>query len=944
MAVLKDLIVQGTSRFINTTHINDLHANTIAADSGYFNYLKAVNGDITNLTTEELLAQNATVVGLLDVKGELHTNSWTNSSIATIDGSFYICPTISGVTSVTITRAVTSSTTTWSIQLNGTLAIENSVYTKSSTGTAGFATWTSASKVAITGEVLVNDVWMPLGTLLGTISSPPSTTAMGVSGLHDNGNEQVTLEAIGPVTGAQARNIKISLYEFYQSSAYRPIGIYLTSTAGTTAKTFIDIYGGGNAVSTATTTVGGTTYESNGLAAPNVRIGNLLGCAPFTVGTNTTIEPTGWGIYTDNGYFKGTIASNSGIIGNFNISTALYSGSHSAYNTNAAGIYIGDTYVAGGPRDGSTTDPLWYLKSDGSAKIGKMSITSAGVITATEAVLKGVTLQDAGGVTRAKVDTSGLTVFDGSGTATANQIATFGSLVQIGKSAEAHINLTSGGLEIFKNTTLISHLGYGKSSDSLGSSSSVSNTSNIPYFTFGSRATGNASYASSYVPGINSVVMGQGGIAQGNYSVSMGYCTEAIGNYSFAAGTNTFSIGDCAYTEGSGTIARGSDSHAGGMESETLATAPYSFVHGEHVIAAARGQAVFGKFNEQDSSAMFVVGNGTGTSARSNLMSISNNLVEIGNKNSLHFQMATDNLGYYVDTTPVLSLNCSYEPDPEDEEEVGSKFAEFKLLQSWNPTDESKASLIMNYAHASGQPTYCRLAAREYIYASQTNEAYIDTRVTGGTAKLTLRTYNDSSKNVSLVLGGEFDSGYCVTITGSLIVTGCAGMILMYGGSTAPRGWLLCNGQAVGRTAYAALFAAIGTTFGAGDGSTTFNVPDLRGRVAIGVSSSHALASTGGAETVTLTAAQSGVPAHKHSPASLSFCVVEALSGDHTQRTQVATSSSSSRYAVTAKSSSSSYLSSVAATANNTTANATSAHTNMQPFTTVNYIICTGRI
>src|SRR6185503_20590605 len=47
----------------------------------------------------------------------------------------------------------------------------------------------------------------------------------------------------------------------------------------------------------------------------------------------------------------------------------------------------------------------------------------------------------------------------------------------------------------------------------------------------------------------------------------------------------------------------------------------------------------------------------------------------------------------------------------------------------------------------------------------------------------------------------------------------------------APSGWLNCDGSAVSRTTYANLFAAIGTTFGAGDGSTTFNVPDLRGRV-----------------------------------------------------------------------------------------------------------------
>lgn len=54
------------------------------------------------------------------------------------------------------------------------------------------------------------------------------------------------------------------------------------------------------------------------------------------------------------------------------------------------------------------------------------------------------------------------------------------------------------------------------------------------------------------------------------------------------------------------------------------------------------------------------------------------------------------------------------------------------------------------------------------------------------------------------------------------------GAINAYGGATAPKGWLLCHGQAISRTDYAELFAVIGTAYGSGDGSTTFNVPDLR--------------------------------------------------------------------------------------------------------------------
>jgi phage-related tail fiber protein len=56
-----------------------------------------------------------------------------------------------------------------------------------------------------------------------------------------------------------------------------------------------------------------------------------------------------------------------------------------------------------------------------------------------------------------------------------------------------------------------------------------------------------------------------------------------------------------------------------------------------------------------------------------------------------------------------------------------------------------------------------------------------------------------------------------------------AGLIAFFSASTAPDGWLACDGAVVSRTTYAALFAAIGTTYGVGDGTTTFSLPDLRG-------------------------------------------------------------------------------------------------------------------
>lgn len=94
------------------------------------------------------------------------------------------------------------------------------------------------------------------------------------------------------------------------------------------------------------------------------------------------------------------------------------------------------------------------------------------------------------------------------------------------------------------------------------------------------------------------------------------------------------------------------------------------------------------------------------------------------------------------------------------------------------------------------------------------------------------------------------------------------GSLMAYAGGSAPSGWLLCDGTAVSRTTYADLFSVLSTTYGIGDGSTTFNVPDLRGRVPMGAGTGPGLTTrsrgtTTGTETHTLTEAQ--IPSHNHS-------------------------------------------------------------------------------
>jgi len=94
----------------------------------------------------------------------------------------------------------------------------------------------------------------------------------------------------------------------------------------------------------------------------------------------------------------------------------------------------------------------------------------------------------------------------------------------------------------------------------------------------------------------------------------------------------------------------------------------------------------------------------------------------------------------------------------------------------------------------------------------------------------------------------DFDGANLTGIEGIPTAT-----IVPWSSSSVPTGFLECNGAAVSRSTYSALFAIVGTTYGAGDGASTFNLPDLQDNVAMGKSGTKALASTGGANTVAAT-------------------------------------------------------------------------------------------
>jgi len=121
-----------------------------------------------------------------------------------------------------------------------------------------------------------------------------------------------------------------------------------------------------------------------------------------------------------------------------------------------------------------------------------------------------------------------------------------------------------------------------------------------------------------------------------------------------------------------------------------------------------------------------------------------------------------------------------------------------------------------------------------------------------------------SSENIDLASNKKF------TVASNPVMCP-VGMLTPYAGTTAPDGWLLCAGQAVSRSIYAGLFAVVSTTYGSGDGSTTFNLPDLRGRVPVGeddmggTAANRVTAGISGIAGITLGATGGSEAIHQHS-------------------------------------------------------------------------------
>lgn len=186
---------------------------------------------------------------------------------------------------------------------------------------------------------------------------------------------------------------------------------------------------------------------------------------------------------------------------------------------------------------------------------------------------------------------------------------------------------------------------------------------------------------------------------------------------------------------------------------------------------------------------------------------------------------------------------------------------------------------------------------------------------------------------VAVTISGVEESGSGLSTGSELIPAIPVSTIWLTAAPSAPTSWMLCDGSAISRTTYAALFAAIGTTYGAGNGTTTFNLPNLKGRVPVGRDAADVdwdvLGETRGAKTHTLITAEMPVHTHVQNPHNHDFST--AATAMTNPQNSLIMGAGNPPTAVGGQIAS--------ATATNQNAGSGTAHNNIQPSIVLNYMI-----
>lgn len=421
---------------------------TLYAESGTLNASKVVagSGRINNLFVED----------------ELRATRYNISTIADLGGQFIVAPTLylvaSGsvgdlqiddpITTTVDVTAIGSDSEGYNLQLDITSSAIGSADTDT---TFAGASWSNGSTVKVSGKI----GGVVLGACNGKLTSNMSKTNQTLHLKIKYTGQTINTINAGRYSTTDANNplqeLNVMLTAVNVSNNLNKVGIYMTSYDAN-KRSHISLYGGND-------------------GKPIVRIGNLQGLDAIN-----DVIPTGWGIYTNNGFFSGVIVSNSGKIGNFNLTDKLYTGSHSTWNHNSNGMYIAADGIAGG--NGGT----WYLWNDGTGKIGKYTFASNGALTTgsgnTQAGMGGTYAFWAGSATQGSapfrvaydgsavfanatlgdpnayhvsIDSDSVDIWNGIETNPDNSVASFGQTTRVGYTGDegGYIQISDTGFKVY---------------------------------------------------------------------------------------------------------------------------------------------------------------------------------------------------------------------------------------------------------------------------------------------------------------------------------------------------------------------------------------------------------------------------------------------------------------------------------------------------------------
>lgn len=623
------------------------------------------------VTINNSLAANNITATNVTVNDTLKAFKYDLNTIQDLGGEFCVAPTIYIQSGATV-QVNKDSATTIVVSIKDTNAIKSD--------TIQGVRWAEKSKIKFQGKInglsiRCNGV---MKSKLNTVQNTMSLTLTVDSNIANSFSTSVA-------NATSYSDISVMLYQRVTKNSqakdvYYPVGIRMSAIGSTNSAPYVDIWG------SKSNSDPDTVYT-----IPSVRLGYLDGlkCG--------TYDCVGYGLYADNVYLNGTIVSNSGTIGGFNITTNALS--NGAWGTDKSVLMCTGTDIAKSV-GGSSAINGWCFTAGSkfgvttSGDVYASNANISGKVNATSGTIGGFNITDSSLYTGLKsnynVDNVGI-YMDKNGQIAFGDVSNY---IRYYKNAsdQYKIDIQTDNISINDNDGVIignrkglrayiteDHflidgivfLGYG---DLLSDPDehTTGAIARLPYFTLGERlgetssiddigaysfAVGRGNKASGYA----SCAEGYQSIASGKLSHAEGNSTTASGGISHAEGEKTTASGRGSHAEGDSTTASGWYSHAEGFKAEasgdyshaanngsvasgvnstainggnasgggSLAVFPesqakhtYAAAMGQGVITGKNNQTVIGYYNAVDSNAIFVVGNGSSDTARSNCFSI----------------------------------------------------------------------------------------------------------------------------------------------------------------------------------------------------------------------------------------------------------------------------------------------------------------------------------